>query len=240
MIRKVLTIVVGVVLALTTTTPASASGDYYPMNSREQFLTDWPAQAGKGYGVDWAVTDPDLISFAGGVMTMTAKRRADGTWRSPRYKTNKMYQYGTFSARIKVPTGKGSFPAFWLVDAYQPTAGYQTSAEIDVMECTDQCPVAWQTVHNWTGTHWQSSLSTPIDPTQWHIYTLRWTPTSIAMYVDGKMIRWVTPASLPSWPFNTPLYVILNVSVGNWYGPPDATSPAQFPMQVDYVNITNY
>jgi len=203
-----------------------------------KFANDWVAVPGHGYGVERATADSDLAVQSGGNLNLIAKRGADGSWRGPRYKTRKMYQFGTFSARLKLPSGQGAWPAFWLVDAYQPT-NVATTAEIDVMEAINSCNVLYSSVHNWTGAHWQNTTKAAIaKPGSWHTYTVDWRADRIQFSLDRTVVRTLRPADLPAWPFNTPMYVVLDVSVGGtWAKAPNATTPAALPMAVDWLRI---
>lgn len=223
--------------SMAATSAASAPvSQHWNFSSPSDLTNNWVAQPGHGYGVDAATGDADLVKVNKGVLTLTARRAKDGTWRGPRYKTTNMYQNGTFTARIKVPAGQGAWPAFWLCDAYQPT-GAKTKAEIDMLETINKSDTLYSSVHNWTGGHWQKT-STAHLTAGWHTYRLSWGAQRITFYLDGKVVRSLTHADLPSWPFNTPMYVIMNVSVGGaWAGAPTASTPAALPMQIDYVDI---
>lgn len=59
-------------------------------------------------------------------------------------------------------------------------------------------------------------------------------PKCIQFSLDRTVVRILRPADLPAWPFNTPMYIVLDMSVGGtWAGAPDATTPAALPMAVD-------
>jgi beta-glucanase (GH16 family) len=44
------------------------------------------------------------------------------------------FQYGRIEARIDLPTGKGIWPAFWMLGADFPEVGWPDCGEIDIME----------------------------------------------------------------------------------------------------------
>lgn len=121
------------------------------------------------------------------------------------------FEYGRFSAEIKLPEGRNLWPSFWLVgcDDSWPACG-----EIDIMEAWSnrlgyfrfgipQPPYlvpCWKTT---TNVHWEEneqhrytgSRSLPIfrswkRPAKNFIkYEVDWKPDEIVFYVDGKKIR---------------------------------------------------
>ena len=193
------------------------------------------------------VDDPDLVYAGGGFLNMSAKRDADGSWRGTRYRSKHMYQGGTFEARIRTPKGQGAWPAFWLVDAYQPAPCKGcpepgTKAEIDIMETINDGNVAYQSIHNWSGVHKHLHTDTPtVDWTGWHDYKVVWYSTSITFYVDGVMTKRYTPADMPEWPFATPMYIVLDVYVGgDWAGAPDASTPDVLTMKLYWLTVNGW
>lgn len=52
--------------------------------------------------------------------------------------------------------------------------------------------------------------------TKYHIYTLEWTPDTLAFKVDGHQVYQLTKSEAEFWPFDDPYYLILGLSYGNW------------------------
>lgn len=145
--------------------------------------------------------------------------------------------YGRFVASMKLPLGKGLWPAFWLlpVDKSWPP-------EIDVMEA-----FTGKNANNEGGptmTHWGTQgagsqgawVDTKVDLTQdFHEYACEWDAQHVTMFFDGKQIgQQVTPAS-----YNKPMYMLANLAVGGtWPGLPDATT--KFPAFLDIGYIRAY
>ena len=71
-----------------------------------------------------------------GNLVITAKRESNGGYTSARMTTQGKYAptYGRIEARIQIPRGQGIWPAFWMLGADLPTAGWPSSGEIDIME----------------------------------------------------------------------------------------------------------
>lgn len=139
--------------------------------------------------------------------------------------------FGYFEARMKIPAGRGLWPAFWLL----PTT-YQTRPEVDIMEMLGHRPdVAHFNVHSGpfnVGTSWASGQDLSAG---FHTFALDWQPTQLTWLVDG-VIRFQTtdPALIPQ----QPEYMLLNLAVGgNWPGAPDATTRFPAKLLVDWVRV---
>lgn len=147
-------------------------------------------------------------------------------------------KHGRFDARVKVPSGQGLWPAFWLLPSFdQWPAGVAILPEIDVMEFLGHQPTTYHTtLHtNQSGelTSHPYAHNVKRDLTEsFHVYSVVWNETELVWYFDGEMkTRHPTPRD-----FTEPVHFLLNLAVGgNWPGAPDRTTrfPARF--QIDYV-----
>ncbi len=173
--------------------------------------------------------------------------------------------YGRFDFCAKVPSGKGLWPALWLLPQVYNYGGWAASGEIDVMEIVGEKPhQVLGSVHFGSGyparslvthVHKLPGGSTVAD---WHVYTVEWEPGEIRWRVDG--VLWATQtfwwscsvtkdgagiearskADVNPWPapFDQPFYILMNVAVGgNFPGVPNPQT--QFPAElvVDYVRV---
>ena len=181
------------------------------------------------------------FSDQGGVLSMTATVAAPGSnpvglpYNSGAISSEGLEAqlYGYFSIRAKLPAGAGFWSAFWLV----PTNGLSQS-ELDVFEVLGKDPsTIYETTHNEVnGVFVQNqAVVTGIDTaTAFHTYGVDWEPTTTTFYIDGVAVNsMATPSNM-----NTPMMMILNLSIGNstsWPGAP--TSASEFPAsyQIDYV-----
>lgn len=163
-----------------------------------------------------------------------------------RYKGD--WQYGRIEIRAKIPTGKGSFPAIWLMPTDCIYGGWPSSGEIDIMENVGFEPDnIYNTVHFYgtNGTGHQSSGShvarnAPYD--HFFTYAIEWTPDKIDWYIDdAKVYTYSKPvgSDYRSWPFNDKFYLILNLAIGGQWGGSQGIDPAIFPLKfiIDYVRI---
>ncbi|HEY2192759.1 MAG TPA: glycoside hydrolase family 16 protein [Actinomycetospora sp.] len=150
--------------------------------------------------------------------------------------------YGHFEARLKMPVGKGLWPAFWLIGENLAWAGTDKAGEIDVMEALgDQPRQVEQHAH---GPGLDFGGPTALPPGQsvsdWHVYAINWTPDRIDWQVDGRTTETLTRAEAGNtgWVFDHPFYLALNTAVGGgWPGDPGKMTVFPATMLVDYVRV---
>ncbi len=163
------------------------------------------------------------------------------------------FTYGLFEARVKVPTGKGYLPAFWLMASDENLYGqWPRCGEIDIMEVMgDSTDTAHGTVH-YGNPHSQSqgtyTLTNGTFADDFHTFALEWEPGSLRWYIDGMLYHeendWHSTTegqgtiTYPA-PFDQPFYVILNLAIGgSWVGYPDETTTFEDQAYaIDYVKV---
>ena len=192
-------------------------------------------------------------------LVITAQKDAQGNWTSARLKTLGLqsFTYGKIEARMKLPSGNGMWPAFWMLGTNQNSVGWPACGETDIMEMIGGTGVSpsGATLSDSTvyGTlHWLSSATNAAASTQPEVYTLPsgkfsdafhtfgvvWTPTSITYYVDGVQTGTVTPDTTTGTTFQNPYYLLLNLAVGgNWPGNPTASTVSPQSLDVDWVRV---
>jgi beta-glucanase (GH16 family) len=185
-----------------------------------------------------------------GNLVIRAVRTAAGGYTSARLKTKGKYTvtYGKIEARIKIPSGHGVWPAFWMLGSDFDTVGWPKCGEIDIMENIGGEPsVVHGSLHGpgYSGSSPVTSTFTlpagQLFSSGFHTFSVVWTPEGIEYFVDGVSYLKVSPATIPAgtaWVFTKPFFLLLDVAVGgNWPGSPDSTT--QFPQEltVDYVRV---
>jgi uncharacterized protein (TIGR03437 family) len=198
-----------------------------------------------------------------GNLVIRAIKDAQGNYTSARLQTGApgagtstadlSWQYGLIQARIKLPFGKGVWPAFWMLGENIGTVGWPTCGELDIMEnfgtFNNNVSINNGTPHgpgfsNVLGLSKQYTL--PFGETvhdDFHVYSIQWSQDSIIWSVDGTPYNTVTPASLPAgstWPFNAPAFILLNLAIGGsstFLGTPDASVNFPQDMLVDWVRV---
>jgi beta-glucanase (GH16 family) len=192
---------------------------------------------------------PENIVVEDGVLKITARREMflGSSFTSARILSKGKFEqkYGRIEARIKLPWGKGLWPAFWMLGANSDTVIWPQCGEIDIMEYLGNKPTTvFGSLHGpgYSGGESISkiySLTNDRFDTDFHIFGVEWGENYINYYVDNVLYNQITPADVSGeWVFNEPFYIILNIAVGgNLPGSPSMQT--QFPqqMEVDYVRI---
>ena len=155
------------------------------------------------------------------------------------------WQYGYIEARIRLPKGKGTWPAFWMMPVNFKS--WPADGEIDIMEEVGYNPnVVVSTIHcnkyNNGGTPTESqSRKVATAQSEFHRYALEWTKDYMTFYVDDeKILTYSNDASgKDAWPFDAPFYPILNLAWGGVWGGQQGLDESCLPatMEVDYVRV---
>lgn len=192
-----------------------------------------------------------------GHLAITARREtyrgSDGVTRyytAGRLQTKGLFQstYGVLEARIKIPSGRGLWPAFWALGGNIDSVGWPACGEIDMMENLGNDPFTiYGSIHGpqaglLNGYDIEATKRLPVSlAAGFHVYAVRWSPNKIVFTLDGVPYATKTPASLrrgQRWVFNKPFYLLLNVAVGGtWPGSPNSSTPFPATMRVDWVRV---
>lgn len=223
-------------------------------------LAKWDfATGGNGWGnkeLETYTSRLENVQQRGGNLVITAIRERytglDGMTRpytSARLTTKGQFAqaYGRFEARMKLPLGKGIWPAFWMLGANNDEVRWPACGEIDMMENIGEPGRIYSTLHG-PGYSGAKGISEPYNlpvgegvNTGFHVYAVEWEPERIRFYLDDRLIVERTPKDLPpetKWVYDHPFFLILNVAVGGeWPGSPDETTMFPQSMLVDYVRV---
>lgn len=180
-----------------------------------------------------------------GILNITAKKIGSEVC-SARINTRQLWTYGYFEARLQLPKGKGTWPAFWMMPA--DGGNWPHCGEIDIMEEVGVNPnYTSSSIHCTAYNHTINTQKTaerlcPGAEDSFHIYALEWTPDYIRTYVDGKLLFTFDndkKGDDNTWPFNKPFHPILNLAWGGdwggWNGVDESAIPATY--QIDYVRV---
>ena len=186
------------------------------------------------------------IKIEDGMLKITAIKQGS-TYTSARILTKGKFEkkYGRIEARIKMPYGKGLWPAFWMLGANSGTVAWPQCGEIDIMEYLGSKPTSiFGSVHGpgYSGGNAITknySLSNDRFDNGFHVFGIEWDENYINYYVDNVLYNQITPADVPGqWVFNQPFYIILNMAVGgNFPGSPNSSTVFPQTMLVDYVRV---
>jgi beta-glucanase (GH16 family) len=204
---------------------------------------------------EYYTSDPANASTDGKGNLVTTARKSDGSltcWYGPceytsaRLLTKNIYsvKYGRIEARIKVPAGAGTWPAFWMLGSNIDTVGWPGCGEIDVMEALGRTPnTLYGTLHgpgDKSGAGVGSRFENPAPlSNDYHVYGVDWTPSRVTFTIDGHAHFAATPADVSSpWVFDHEFFIILNLAIGGAFGGNVAAStPFPAVMTIDYVRV---
>ncbi len=228
----------------------------------------WTFDIGRGPGNDgWGnqelqyYTDrEENVTINNGYLIITARSESfqGASYTSARLLTKGVFeqQYGRFEARMRLPYGKGMWPAFWMLGADIDTNPWPGCGEIDIMENKGRTPtIVSGALHGpgyWGGNPEGSNpaskeyeLTNDRFDTGFHIFGIEWGPQYINLYVDDVLYKQFNPedeAVTGPWAFDQgPFFMLLNLAVGgNFDGPPNAETVFPQTMLVDYVRVYEY
>ncbi|MGQ1787672.1 MULTISPECIES: glycoside hydrolase family 16 protein [unclassified Saccharicrinis] len=219
---------------------------------------NWTFEVGHG---DWGwgnnelqyYTDGDNANIQDGKLIITARKVDDntttGSYTSARMVTmdKQEFTYGRIEVRAKLPSGRGVWPAIWMLGANLSTAGWPACGEIDIMEYVGYQPnVVHSTIHTASGSGVDGSGgSQTLDSAEeeFHVYGMIWNEESITFYIDTEdnITHTYAPAvkNANNWPFDKSQFFILNLAVGGNWGGAQGIDNSIFPqtMEIDYVRV---
>ncbi len=213
----------------------------------------WRFDIGTDWGnaqLEYDTDRPENASLDGnGNLAITARKESysGSAYTSARLTTQDLFETegGLFEARIRLPSGQGIWPAFWLLGANIETVPWPGCGEIDIMEYRGQEPsIIHGSLH---GPGYSASqavtsrffLQDGRFDTDFHVFSVEWKENSISWYVDGTLFKTVNRNDVPGeWVYDHPFYIILNVAVGgSFVGFPGADTVFPQTMLVDWVRV---
>ena len=160
-------------------------------------------------------------------------------------KVKEGWTYGYIEASIKLPKGKGTWPAFWMMPVNFKS--WPADGEIDIMEEVGYHPdYVSSSLHANAHVHSNNTQVTHEmyckgAEGEFHTYSIEWTAQNITTYVDGKKQLSYDNRGLgrDDWPYNDPFYIIFNLAWGGDWGGSQGVDETALPvtMEVDYVRV---
>jgi beta-glucanase (GH16 family) len=196
------------------------------------------------------------ISVAGGNLVIEARNEEYSGYH---YTSGRMitaglasWTYGKIIARMKLPYGKGLWPAFWMMGN---SGEWPARGEIDIMEMVGG-PGAL--IHGsgsdskvYGSMHWANDIGFHVGVTgtyeilktvkfadDFHDFSAEWDSTQVQFFVDGTKF-FDCPINDPGLAaFHHPFFILLNLAVGgNFPGDPDTTTVFPQRLTVDWVRV---
>ena len=220
--------------------------------------SNWTIQTGGGgWGNQEAqhyTARPENLRVEDGCLVIEGRKESYGgnEYTSARImsKGKKEFCYGKLEARINLPAGKGTWPAFWTLGN---KGNWPNCGEIDIMEHTGSVPNRiFGTLHtskDRSGSR-SSRAYTGIQNIEnnFHVYGIEWTQEEksgkdvIRFYVDDIVYSEQVEEVIDDddyWPFNRPNYFIINLALGGTLGGDinDGIFANPLLMKVDWVRV---
>jgi len=186
-----------------------------------------------------------------GQLVITARREP---WQGSAYTSASVitrgkfsFCYGKLEIRAKIPTGRGTWPALWLLGDAKPKVGWPRCGEIDLMENVGFDPAKVHfTVHTGAFNHVKKTakgraIDVPRVQEDFHVYGLVWTKERLEFFFDGRKVHeFANDGQGPDhWPFDAPCYLLMNLAIGGAWGGQKGIDDAIFPVEfrIDYVRV---
>lgn len=183
-----------------------------------------------------------------GTLKIRAIKDGDRVY-SARINTTEYWTYGYFEARLKLPSGLGTWPAFWMMP--QVFTSWPKCGELDIMEHVgadlDEVSSSIHCQAYYHAINTQKTAARHLDGATegFHVYALEWTEDCIRTYVDGELLLEYNPDDYPlgrnedTWPFHVPFCLKLNLAWGGDWGGYKGIDESCLPQtfEIDYVRV---
>ena len=237
---------ISVSVTVTVTAPILVWSDEFNTDGLPD-ATKWGYDLGAGgWGnneQEYYTSRADNAVVINGSLKITAKKEtySGSNYTSARLLSKDKYsfKYGKVEIRAKLPAGGGTWPALWMLGDDIGTTGWPGCGEVDIMEhLGNDLNRIYGTLHypgrsggNADGGNRVITNAT----TEFHIYSVEWTASTINISVDDQLIHSV--ANSTAIPFNHNFFFILNVAMGGNFG--GAIDPlfSSSSMEVDYIRV---
>lgn len=227
-------------------------------NGTQVDLSKWSFETGTGCDIalcGWGNNELQYYksqnaTVSNGILSITAKKErvSSSSYTSARMKSllKGDWTYGRFEARIKLPSGDGLWPAFWMLPSDNFYGVWPASGEIDIMENISKTPNtvlgtlhygSSNSTHQFTGSDFTLNSGTFADA--FHTFAVEWEAGKIRWFVDDILYQTITTSDISpnNWPFDKRFFLIMNLAVGGNLGGTVDTSIFPQSMQIDYVRV---
>lgn len=201
---------------------------------------------------EFYTSDPKNVRVENGSLIIEAHQEEKGgkPYTSTRLvsKNKGDWKYGKIEVRAKLPKGKGTWPAIWMLSTDWKYGGWPASGEIDIMEHVGYDPgVIHGTIHTEAYNHIKQTqkegkITVADAQDAFHVYAIEWTENNITFLVDSKIyhkVDRIPTDDFKGWPFDQRFHLILNLAVGGNWGGLQGIDPSIWPQQllIDYVRV---
>jgi len=225
------------------------------------YANKWNVEiAGNGFGnneAQYYTARPSNLRIENGKLIIQAHRETftgpDGFTRN--YTSGKLmskrpgFLYGRFEIRAKIPRGRGTWPAIWMLpdqSTFSPQY-WPDNGEIDIMEHVGfdegkiHASIHTKLYNHRIRTQVTRSIIVPTAVDSFHVYALEWSENKLEIFVDNTKYFTFERGNLTweGYPFTHRFHLILNLAIGGDWGGAQGIDDSAFPMQmeVDYVRV---
>lgn len=155
------------------------------------------------------------------------------------------FLYGRIEVRAKIPTGRGTWPAIWMLGEDRTKLGWPKCGEIDIMENVGFDP---KTVHanihtgaynHMIGTGKGNRIDGGEPWRDFHVYAVDWYPDRMEFFYDDTryFVFRKEKDDYMVWPYDRPHYLLLNLAIGGSWGGAKGVDESILPLryEIDYV-----
>lgn len=157
------------------------------------------------------------------------------------------WKYAYIEVRAKLPRGKGTWPAIWMLPTLEGNMEWPKDGEIDIMEHVGYNQgTVYGTIHSKAYNHMkntQKSDSVFIEDASktFHTYAINWTEEKIEWFVDDVKYHTIFKEEddHDAWPFTKKFHLILNLAVGGDWGGRMGIDRDIWPqsLEIDFVRV---
>jgi beta-glucanase (GH16 family) len=158
------------------------------------------------------------------------------------------FRYGRVEVRVKLPGGRGTWPAVWLVGVNEHEVRWPACGEIDIVENVGFAPsTVWGAAHmtaysHATGNPKVSALEVERPWEVFHDYALEWTADRIDWELDGRLFFTFENerTGVAAWPFDGAQYLIIALAIGGDLGGQHGIDESCFPQRLEVEHVRVY
>ncbi len=165
-------------------------------------------------------------------LNIRAVKNDQGIYESARIHTRGKFafKYGRIDIVAKVPKGRGTWPALWLMSDDNRYGHWPRSGEIDIMEHVGNEPgKLYLCIHTEAYNHtrqdqYYHAVHDKRMGDMFMKHSLQWEEDSITYYLNDELVGQYVKGeegkdtSHKGWPFDHPFYLIINQAVGGMLG----------------------
>ncbi len=157
----------------------------------------------------------------------------------------KTFLYGRIEVRAKLPSGRGTWPAIWMLGQDIGQTGWPRCGELDIMEFVGFDPdrvhanVHVDAYNYMKGNGHGNNMAVGHLTDRFNTYAIEWYEDRIEFFFNTTRYLVYRKESNDDkvWPFSKPQFLILNLAIGGDWGGQKGVDDAMFPAkyEIEYV-----